>query len=374
MATRVRVARRAVRRGRSLVARPAASESSEPIRNDDDDVFDVESRFVQSVHEPLPDAEPSGEPSRRASYSRPPAPMLALTAPPGRSPADDEEQAEEDPNATTLVSGDFETPSRPSAAPTSSAPTSVSIVEAADEPPSTRKVGWLHAQPGFVPEADEAALDEDDEEAELDPTPTFDGAFFREQHASLLPVVDDLEPPPEPELLTPEQSSRRAKLRRGVGIGVMAAALLTVGIATKAAVTEQAPHVQRHHAAAMAATELPKLEAPAAPVAEQPSEPSAPAASDSEGESGAEADDPAALGKEAVRLLNQRKPELAAEVARKLIALQPDNAYGYRCLGAALQDMGKYPEARQVYSACVTTAVEGDVQECGALGGAKRKR
>ena len=68
-------------------------------------------------------------------------------------------------------------------------------------------------------------------------------------------------------------------------------------------------------------------------------------------------------------LLNDRDFEAAEQAARALVDRHPQDAFGYRCLGAALQDQLRATEAREVYSQCVQTATFGDVYECGALGG-----
>jgi tetratricopeptide (TPR) repeat protein len=103
-------------------------------------------------------------------------------------------------------------------------------------------------------------------------------------------------------------------------------------------------------------------EAPA-PAEAAPAE-AAPAVDDSDFE---------ALSKETVRLLSAREFDKAMPLARRLIDLRPDSAFGYRCLGSALQDLGKMKEAREVYSECVTNAKKGEVLECSALGGVLRK-
>ena len=73
------------------------------------------------------------------------------------------------------------------------------------------------------------------------------------------------------------------------------------------------------------------------------------------------------LADETVRLLNEREFDQAAAKARQLVAVAPTKAYGYRCLGSALQDQGDYAGARDAYRQCVAQATEGDVYECSAL-------
>jgi len=70
--------------------------------------------------------------------------------------------------------------------------------------------------------------------------------------------------------------------------------------------------------------------------------------------------------------LNAREFEKASALARRLIELKPASAFGYRCLGSALQDLGRDAEAREVYSECATNATKGEVYECSALGGRKK--
>jgi tetratricopeptide (TPR) repeat protein len=74
-----------------------------------------------------------------------------------------------------------------------------------------------------------------------------------------------------------------------------------------------------------------------------------------------------------VNLLTQLKYREAQAYAQQLIEMKPTDAFGYRCLGASLQDQGKMAEAKAVYSDCVQKAVTGDVAECARLGGGLRK-
>ena len=73
------------------------------------------------------------------------------------------------------------------------------------------------------------------------------------------------------------------------------------------------------------------------------------------------------------KLLTERKFKEAEIWANKLIELRPKDAFGYRCLGAALQDLGRAAEAKRVYSDCVARATVGDVLECARLGGVPRR-
>jgi tetratricopeptide (TPR) repeat protein len=71
----------------------------------------------------------------------------------------------------------------------------------------------------------------------------------------------------------------------------------------------------------------------------------------------------------ALRLLDQGKYQDARHVAELAVVLQPDDAYPYLYLGTALQMLGKWKEAMQVYSQCVHAARRGPVSECRAVGG-----
>ncbi|MSP23765.1 MAG: hypothetical protein EXR75_01090 [Myxococcales bacterium] len=71
--------------------------------------------------------------------------------------------------------------------------------------------------------------------------------------------------------------------------------------------------------------------------------------------------------------LTDGKHKEAEAWARKLVALRPADAFGYRCLGASLQDQGRPREALAVYSECVTHAKVGDAVECARLGGVRKK-
>ncbi|MBW2529663.1 MAG: bacterial transcriptional activator domain-containing protein [Deltaproteobacteria bacterium] len=78
---------------------------------------------------------------------------------------------------------------------------------------------------------------------------------------------------------------------------------------------------------------------------------------------------PAELRAKTLELLGRRDAATALPWARALVAADPTHALSYLCLGAALIDLGRRPEARQAFSQCVRTAERGDVAECAALGG-----
>jgi Tfp pilus assembly protein PilF len=73
-----------------------------------------------------------------------------------------------------------------------------------------------------------------------------------------------------------------------------------------------------------------------------------------------------------VDYLNRGKLDQAITLAERLIASEPDHAFGYRCLGSAYQDLGRMKDARDVYDECVKTARVGRVIECSQLGGRVR--
>jgi hypothetical protein len=97
-------------------------------------------------------------------------------------------------------------------------------------------------------------------------------------------------------------------------------------------------------------------------------------APDSEPSAEVPSDDYEQVKRRTLDLLNKRKFVEAEALAKRLIELRPDDALGYRCLGSALQDQGRVPEAKAVYSDCVTRATKGDVIECAQLGGAAKKQ
>jgi hypothetical protein len=75
------------------------------------------------------------------------------------------------------------------------------------------------------------------------------------------------------------------------------------------------------------------------------------------------------LREETLKLLTAGLPAEALPHARALVAADPHHAMSYLFLGAALQDMGRANEAREVYNDCVKLATTGDASECYALGG-----
>ncbi len=301
------------------------------------DSFDYEASTQQV---PLP----------RVRYSRPSAPALDFSRPvacpplPLESVSNSSATAHVDLNATTLVSARWD-PSPDS------------------ERPSTRRNGgWVKV------EVEEAAPCEPVDELDLD------GDFFSAGHDSYPPIIEDLAPiePPESLMLTAAETHRRAILRRTVACAVGAVALMAVGLVAKAAVSAAPVVAERHqataaaiiaHEAPAATARLAKARAAAASLAAADEDPVARA---EEPSSEASFDEVAA---ETLRLLNARQFDQAAVQARQLIASNPKSAFGYRCLGSALQDLGDYAAARAVYSDCIQQATEGDVLECSALGG-----
>lgn len=284
----------------------------------------------------------------------------------------------EDPNATTLIS----VPS-PRPASTPPPPSQITIEEAA---PSSERLHALDDEEdddaGFVPEGDEPPLSEPSAggpaPVSVEPSPSSPIADvrvgYRDEDASLAPVVDDLALEEDTELAVFDAAAerRRDKFRRGVA-GVLAAIVLgTVTLITVSALRGGDDGVQAAPpppAPAEAPAPVAADEAPAEAVLAQEGVATPDEAQDAEEVVDGDYE---ALSTQTLELLNDREFDGARELAERLVALQPDNAFGYRCLGSALQDMGKIEEARDVYSQCVSKATKGEVTECRALGGAKR--
>ncbi len=79
--------------------------------------------------------------------------------------------------------------------------------------------------------------------------------------------------------------------------------------------------------------------------------------------------DPASLRAETLALLTAGFSAKALPSARSFVAAVPHDAISYLFLGAALQDLGRANEAREVYNDCVKLATTGDASDCYALGG-----
>jgi hypothetical protein len=221
-------------------------------------------------------------------------------------------------------------------------------------------------------------------EAHAQPASTrLEEEFFR--FDSFPPVVG---PPDEAELAVPAVEppspavlARRRRLRTGVGATLALTAALTVAALVYGSLGPgrglRAAHAEPARGQAAGATiQQPERRAaeritPSVAVATPSAVSGEPVASIDEGagDLGAASDSPAALGRAAVELLIRREPARAAELARALIAAEPEGAFGYLCLGSALQDQGKWVEAHQAYTDCARHAKRGDVGECGALGG-----
>jgi len=282
------------------------------------------------------------QPVPRGRYTRPSAPSFALSKrpacppmPPSSGPTDG------DPNATTLVSASWqETPE-------------------SDQPSTRRDGGWVKV------EVEEAAPEEPVEEGDLETD------FFASARESYPPVVEDLPITERPEdiMLTAAEASRRATLQRVVGMAVGAIALVALGLGAKAVVSGPPVVAERHQATAAT---IVANEAPPAAKARQARAAAAAIAAEPATEPVAEATGEPSydeLADETVRLLNEREFELAAAKARELVAQAPTRAFGYRCLGSAMQDLGNVAGAREVFQQCVDQATEGDVYECSALVG-----
>ena len=86
-----------------------------------------------------------------------------------------------------------------------------------------------------------------------------------------------------------------------------------------------------------------------------------------------ESSDYDALRKRFVSMQVAHKLKESEAIAHRLIELRPQDATGYRCLGASLQDQLRLKDAKRAYSDCVTHASKGDVAECAQLGGTLKK-
>jgi hypothetical protein len=357
---------------------------------------------LERVSDAGDDAEPEDAPPRaRSGYSRPPAPALSFSKGNGASleelaasatseteldeddAFDDEDDAldddarDEDEDALDDDARDEDEDALDDDArdedddafddlPLDDALLGSTLESVPSDEPSTRRL-----RPAVM-------VEEADELDELD-----DDRLMRESQATLAPVVEELAdghdrelPPPS---LTPAQRARRSRLRRGVGIAVGAVALLAIGLATKAIVSKPSAQSAAEQATpAVALAEAPAAEDQAATEAAEEPTPSdafatTPAVDSSLDEPTLESDY-AKVRKQTLELLNRAKFEQAALWARRLIELEPTEAFGYRCLGSALQDMGRAKEAREVYSQCVQNATKGEIYECSALGGRVKKR
>jgi hypothetical protein len=319
---------------------------------------------------------------RRSSSSRPPAPAFdlkpagpAVDAAPPAAVEESEEAAAPLPEpleaAPATAEGEEGASSEAAAANAAEAPSS-DAQESETPMPTTRPA---RRRRGGV---DDSLLD---------------GSFFNVPQESLAPVVDDVredhEEPNAPPPLTAEQRQRRARLRRGVGLGVGFAALVTLGLAAKIALTSSPayavrPQEQVDEAPAPVAADKPA----AAPEESEPADTKSGASEKLAAESAAEGADSAEgpktrlpapglsydeVRKETLRLLTDGEFAAAIPWAQRLIQIDPTNAFGYRCLGAAHQDLGRMADARNAYSACVKYATKGNTYECSALGGVADK-
>ncbi len=282
-------------------------------------------------------------PALRGRYSRPSAPTFELAKAPACPPLPPSwaAKADDDPNTTTLVSANYDG------------------IPESDRPSTRRDGGWVKV------EVEEAAPEEQVEDGD----PEVD--FFAAARESYPPVVEDVPQVERAEAiaLTAAEASRRATLRRVVAGTVGALALVALGLGAKAMVSGAPAVAERHQAiaATIIANEAPPAararQAKAAMVdAALASEPATEPAAEQAGEPSYQQ-----LAEETVRLLNERQFDEAAAKARQLVAVAPTKAYGYRCLGSALQDKGDHAGARDAYRQCVAQATEGDVYECSAL-------
>jgi hypothetical protein len=200
-------------------------------------------------------------------------------------------------------------------------------------------------------EAPIAADEARDISAEADESPTPPDAPARSQiGSSLRPITVDPTPRPSPDDEDRALASvvppppLRALRKLGVRVAaVLAAGALVFGI--RRAVTSQPAPPSRAPVVA-ASPRIPEEPPPAAPP----------------DESGDDLDDPGVLPdveagqratREARRLLEAGKVQEGVAQARKAIGLNPADSQNYILLAAGLQDLGKWQEAREIFSKCV---------------------
>ena len=377
--------RRPVRRGRRYETRhapdEAVAESTEPVVVDTEPVDAPEEAPVEPREPaadeaaPVEEAAPAEEAAfdeevapRRSKHSRPPAPGFAFGA-----------------RAELAESGEVDAIADPPGLLEEEAVGTELDLESEDEAAtSTERLVTREAEPESELALSELPLDERETmpavSGKLAPDTPRDAGWLRtaastaeeaarDEQESFPPVVEELEDRVEDEGPTEEQLRRRGRLRRFVAVAVVAAGALTVGLVAFASLLPEVSYAQRQGVASAARlTQQAVADARAKARKQQPKQVEAPqpVADDALG------DDFDAISKETVRLLNAREFEKAALLARRLIALKPASAFGYRCLGSALQDLGRDSEAREVYSDCATKATKGEVYECSALGGRKK--
>ncbi|MBI4701704.1 MAG: hypothetical protein HY744_11195 [Deltaproteobacteria bacterium] len=218
----------------------------------------------------------------------------------------------------------------------------------------------------------EAPADESPEQLGPQDISGFNSFFNNESFPPVVETHPEPEPEPEepPDEPTPELLARRARLRKAVGgaVGVLALGLVAM-LGQGPIARTVAAATARHHAP------VPALAAAGALVTPVPAPSPTPSAGHQPGTKAvapAVAAQVASPGQqdvrlETVRLLSHRELDQAAASARKLIAADPADAFGYLCLGAALQDQGKVAQAREIYVACHRRTTRGNRAECGAL-------
>lgn len=74
-----------------------------------------------------------------------------------------------------------------------------------------------------------------------------------------------------------------------------------------------------------------------------------------------------ALRRAVLEHLTSGEPATARLAAQALVMNSPSDAFGYLCLGAALDQLGLHAEAMRAYGACAEVARHGDVAECRGL-------
>jgi hypothetical protein len=116
-----------------------------------------------------------------------------------------------------------------------------------------------------------------------------------------------------------------------------------------------------HAVAAPAALAAPAPAAQAVEAASDPADPSAPSRDKTK------AVDPAKTKKMILSAISRGQFGEAASLARAAIALDPADAENYLLLGSALQELGQWERASEVFADCVHRARRGPRGECRAL-------
>lgn len=220
----------------------------------------------------------------------------------------------------------------------------------------------------------EPELEADEEELRFfsQPPPRYDDAGEAPSPSSLSPTSQLVLGEPRSKEALAEAArfgARRSKLQRRVAVTLCAAAsLLMLGLVTHG----RAEAERRLADATPTAAAVPEpMRVPVAAAATVPTEPSVEPAPDAEPapspapplESSAPTD-VAQLLRRARNLLNSGRSREGVATAREALAQAPQDAEPYMLLGAGLQDLGKYAEARATFEACLEHATRGPVASC----------